>query len=103
MMQILKTMESITLETRGEVSRLCYLTGSLQRRLDLEFSNPKNGYAREVMKEVSHEKEPVISLFPVLEEMMDKGKNKERSGASQLVLEEILEAELPDPPIIFTR
>ncbi|KAM1134811.1 hypothetical protein ACFX19_044598 [Malus domestica] len=50
MMQVLKTMESITLETRGEVSRLCSLTGSLQRRLDMEFSTPKNGYAREMTR-----------------------------------------------------
>ncbi|KAM2141393.1 hypothetical protein ACFX1Q_007674 [Malus domestica] len=97
MMQVLKTMENITLETRGEVSRLYSLIGSLQRRLDMEYSTPKNGYAREMMREASPEKEPVIPLFPLLEEIRDKGKNKEGSGASQPVLEEILETELSDP------
>ncbi|KAM1140244.1 hypothetical protein ACFX19_041029 [Malus domestica] len=89
-------MEKITLETRGKVSRLCSLTGSLQRRLDMEYSTPKNGYARE-MRETSSKKEPVIPVFPLLEEKRDKGKNKEGSRANQLVLEEILESELPDP------
>ncbi|KAB2600538.1 receptor-like protein 12 [Pyrus ussuriensis x Pyrus communis] len=67
-------MEKITLETKGKVSRLCSLIGSLQRRLDLEYSTPKNGYAGEMMEEVSPEKEPVIPLFPLLEEKKDKGK-----------------------------
>ncbi|KAM2695427.1 hypothetical protein EV1_039921 [Malus domestica] len=69
---------------------------SLQRRLDMEYSTPKNGYARE-MRETSSKKEPVIPVFPLLEEKRDKGKNKEGSRANQLVLEEILESELPDP------
>ena len=60
MMQVLKTMKNITLETRREISRLCSLTRSLQRRLDLEYSTPKDGYAREMMKEASPEKEPVL-------------------------------------------
>ena len=46
MVQVLKNMEKITLETKGDVSRLCSLTGSMQRRLDLEYSTPNNGYAR---------------------------------------------------------
>ena len=46
MVQVLRSMEKISLETRGEVSRLHSLTGSLQRRLDLEFSTPKNGYVK---------------------------------------------------------
>ncbi|KAM1779003.1 hypothetical protein ACFX12_040430 [Malus domestica] len=75
MVQVLKSMENITLETRGKVSRLCSLTGSLQRRLDLEYSTPKNGYARE-MRETSPKKELGIPLFPLLEEKMDKGKTK---------------------------
>ncbi|KAM1079467.1 hypothetical protein ACFX2B_014023 [Malus domestica] len=41
MIQVLKSMKRIFLETKGEVSRLCTLTGNLQRRLDLEFSTPK--------------------------------------------------------------
>ena len=49
------------------------------------------------MREKNPEKEPVIPLFPLLEEKKDKGKKKEGSGASQPVLEEILEAELPKP------
>ncbi|KAM1787191.1 hypothetical protein ACFX15_036671 [Malus domestica] len=72
MMQVLKTMENITLENREEVSRPCSLTRSLQRRLDLEYSTPKNGYTREMMREESPEKEPVIPLFPLLEEKKDK-------------------------------
>ncbi|KAM1013950.1 hypothetical protein EV1_043511 [Malus domestica] len=97
MVQVLKSMKKITLETRGEVSRLCSLTESLQRRLDMEYSTPKNGCAREMIREASPEKEPVIPLFPVLEEKNDKGKNKEGSTVSQPVLEKILEIELPDP------
>ncbi|KAM2778986.1 hypothetical protein COP1_014303 [Malus domestica] len=85
------------METRGKLSRLYYLTGSLQRRLDVEYSTPINGHAREVMREASLEKELVIPLFPLLEEKRDKGKNKEKSITSQPVLEEILEAELLDP------
>ncbi|KAM2187872.1 hypothetical protein ACFX1R_031488 [Malus domestica] len=42
MIQVLKSMEMISLETKGEVSRLCTLTRNLQRRLDLEFSTPKS-------------------------------------------------------------
>ncbi|KAM0986414.1 hypothetical protein ACFX13_013830 [Malus domestica] len=41
MLQVLKTMEKITLETKGEVSKLCFVTWSLQRRLDLEYSTQK--------------------------------------------------------------
>ena len=79
------------------MSRLCYLTGSLQRKLDLEYSTPKNGYNRETMRESSPEKKAVISLFPLLEEKKDKGKNKEESRVSQPILEKIQEVELPDP------
>ncbi|KAB2625546.1 receptor-like protein 12 [Pyrus ussuriensis x Pyrus communis] len=82
-------MEKITLESRGEVSKLCFLTGSLQRRLNLEYSTPKNGYAREMMREESLEKELIIPLFPVLEEKRDKGKKKEGFGVmkGKLLLE----------------
>ncbi|KAM1733500.1 hypothetical protein ACFX11_019094 [Malus domestica] len=82
MMQVLKTIECITLETRGEVSRLYSLIGGLQRRLDLEYFTPRNSHAREVMREANPEKEPVIPLFPLLEEKKDKGKNKEEYGPS---------------------
>ncbi|KAM2237451.1 hypothetical protein ACFX1S_012798 [Malus domestica] len=63
MVQVLKSIEKISLETRGEVSKLCSLTRSLQRRLDLEYSSLKDGYAREIMREESLEKEPVIPLI----------------------------------------
>ncbi|KAB2608378.1 S2-RNase [Pyrus ussuriensis x Pyrus communis] len=76
MVQVLKSMEKITLETRGEIRRLYSLTGSQQRKLDLEYSTPNNGYAREIIREESPEKEPVIPLFLVHEEKRDKGKNK---------------------------
>lgn len=35
------TNEKISLETKGEVSRLCSLTGTLQRKLELEYFPPK--------------------------------------------------------------
>ena len=77
MVQVLKSVENITLESRREVSRLCSLTVSLQKRLDLEYSTLKNGYAKEMIREESPEKEPIIPLFLVLKENRDKGKNKE--------------------------
>ena len=55
------------------------------------------------MREESPEKEQVIPLFPLLEEKKDKGKNKEGSGASQPVFEEISRSGVARPPIIFTR
>ncbi|KAM1273818.1 hypothetical protein ACFX2H_023670 [Malus domestica] len=42
MIQVLRSMEKFSLETNGEVSRLCTLTGNLQRRLDLEFLKEVN-------------------------------------------------------------
>ena len=47
MIAVLRSMEKISLETRGEVSRLCSLTGNLQRRLDLEYFTPENNPALE--------------------------------------------------------
>ncbi|KAM2961337.1 hypothetical protein FF1_030924 [Malus domestica] len=67
MIQVLKSMERISLETKGEVSRLCTLTGNLQRRLDLEFSTPK-GAQGSMMSQVTSKSEPVIPIFPLLEE-----------------------------------
>ncbi|KAM2623629.1 hypothetical protein TB2_028114 [Malus domestica] len=75
MIQVLKSMERISLETKGKVSRLCTLTGNLQRRLDLEFSTPK-GAQGSGMSQVTIRSEPIIPLFPLLEEEKDKGKNK---------------------------
>ncbi|KAM2524388.1 hypothetical protein PS1_031115 [Malus domestica] len=97
MVQVLRSMEKISLETKGEVSKLCSLTGSLQRRLDMEYSTPKNDYARGVTREANPEKEPVIPFFPLLEEKNGKNKNNGKFGTSGPVLEEILEAEMPDP------
>ncbi|KAM2824503.1 hypothetical protein COP1_034406 [Malus domestica] len=97
MVAILRSMEKISVETIGEVSRLCSLTGNLQRRLDLEYSTPENNRTREMMREASHVMKPVIPLFSLPKENGNKGKNKKGSRVSQLVLEEILEAELPDP------
>ncbi|KAM0994009.1 hypothetical protein ACFX2I_009595 [Malus domestica] len=73
MVQVLKSMEKIYLETRREVNRLCSLTGSLWRRLDLEYSTLKDSHAREIMSEASPEKEPIIPLFPLLEEEKERG------------------------------
>ncbi|KAM1928264.1 hypothetical protein ACFX13_029954 [Malus domestica] len=64
---------------------------------NLEYSTPKNGYAREVMRVASPKKESVILIFHLLEEKRNKGKDNEGSGVSQPVMEDILEAELPDP------
>ncbi|KAM1315720.1 hypothetical protein ACFX2F_019452 [Malus domestica] len=51
MIQVLKNVERISLETKGEVSKLCTLTGNLQRRLDLEFSTPKGAQVLEICPE----------------------------------------------------
>ncbi|KAM1365127.1 hypothetical protein ACFX2F_043590 [Malus domestica] len=82
MVQVLRSTENSTVETRGEVSRLCSLTGILQRMLELEYSTPRDGYAREVIIEANPEKEQVIPLFPLLEEKKDKGKKNEEPGTS---------------------
>ncbi|KAM1125232.1 hypothetical protein ACFX2B_040055 [Malus domestica] len=66
-------------------------------RLDLEYPTPENDHVRTITNEASLVKELVILLFPILEKKKDKWKNKEESGASHPVLEEILEIELPDP------
>ncbi|KAB2622543.1 S2-RNase [Pyrus ussuriensis x Pyrus communis] len=41
MMQVIRSMEKISLETMGEVNRLCSLTRTLQRKLELEYSPPE--------------------------------------------------------------
>ncbi|KAM1923544.1 hypothetical protein ACFX15_021445 [Malus domestica] len=96
MIQVLKSMERISLETKGEVSRLCTLTGNLQRRLNLEFSTPK-GAQESGMSQVTMRSEPIIPLFPLLEEENDKGKNKVVPKGSQPVIKLVLEKE----PISF--
>ncbi|KAM1475187.1 hypothetical protein ACFX2I_031119 [Malus domestica] len=83
MVQILKSMEKISLETKGEVSRLCSLIRSLQSRLDLEYSSLRNDQAREIIRERSPEKETIIPIFPLLEEKKDRGKNKNEPRTSQ--------------------
>ncbi|KAM1134666.1 hypothetical protein ACFX19_044466 [Malus domestica] len=90
MIQVLKSMEIISLETKGEVSRLCTLTGNLQRRLDLEFSTPK-GAQGSVMSQATARSEQVIPLFPLLEEKKDKGKEKEVLKGNQPIIEPVLE------------
>ncbi|KAM2832336.1 hypothetical protein COP1_032291 [Malus domestica] len=97
---MLKSMEKISLDIRGEVSKLCSLIRSLQRKLDLKCSTLRNGHAREMIREASLMKEPVIPLFPLLEEKRNKGKNKEGFGVNQLMLEEIIDAELLDPLLL---
>lgn len=51
MIQVLRIMEKISVETWGEVSRLCSITRALQRKLEVEFSTPtyavKNNLAEE--------------------------------------------------------
>ncbi|KAB2634111.1 receptor-like protein 12 [Pyrus ussuriensis x Pyrus communis] len=75
-------MEKISQETRGEVSRRCSITGSLQRRLDLEYSTLENR-TREMMRDVSAVMELVILLFPILKENGNKGKSKEKSRTNR--------------------
>ncbi|KAM1341992.1 hypothetical protein ACFX2F_006375 [Malus domestica] len=92
-------MEKISLETKGEVNRLCTLTGNLQRRLDLEFSTPK-GAQGSGMSQVTIRSEPVIPLFPLLEEENDRGKKKVVLEGSQPVIEPVLEKEFPSFPLL---
>ncbi|KAM2766056.1 hypothetical protein COP1_022020 [Malus domestica] len=99
MIQVLKSMERISLETKGEVSRLCTLTGNLQRILDLEFSTPK-GAQGSGMSQVVMRNEPIIPLFPLLEEEKDRGKKKVAPEGSQPVIEPVLERELPSFPVL---
>ncbi|KAM1207380.1 hypothetical protein ACFX14_008110 [Malus domestica] len=99
MIQVLKSMERISLETKGEVSRLCMLTGNLQRRLDLEFSTPK-GAQGSGMSPVVVRSEPIIPLFPLLEEEKDRGKKKVIPEGSQAVMESASEKEFPSFPLL---
>ncbi|KAM1008706.1 hypothetical protein ACFX2A_005215 [Malus domestica] len=99
MIQVLKSMERISLETKGEVSRLYTLTGNLQRRLDLEFSTPKGAQGSGV-SQVTMRSEPVIPLFPLLEEEKDRGKKKVVLEGSQPVIEPVLEKEFPSFPLL---
>ncbi|KAM0977936.1 hypothetical protein ACFX13_014232 [Malus domestica] len=92
-------MEKIYLETKGEVSRLCTLTGNLQRRLDLEFSTPKGAQGSGI-GQVTIRSEPVIPLFLLLEEENDRGKNKVVPEGSQPVIEPVLEKEFPSFPLL---
>ncbi|KAM2432437.1 hypothetical protein ACFX1W_019640 [Malus domestica] len=99
MIQVLRSMEKISLETKGEVSRLCTLTENLQRILDLEFSSSK-GAQESGMSQVTIRSEPVIPLFPLLEEEKDRGKKKVVLEGSQPVIEPVLEKEFPSFPLL---
>ncbi|KAM2913709.1 hypothetical protein COP2_044331 [Malus domestica] len=92
-------MERISLETKGEVSRLCMLIGNLQRRLDLEFST-LNGAQRSGMSQVITRNEPIIPLFPLVEEERDRGKKKVIPEESQPVIEPVPEKEFPNFPLL---
>lgn len=65
MMQVLRSMEKISLETRGEVNRLCSLTGTLHRKLELEYAPPKEGTANEGSPISNLEKKPTTPTPPV--------------------------------------
>ncbi|KAM1326576.1 hypothetical protein ACFX14_011104 [Malus domestica] len=99
MIQVLKSMEMISLETKGEVSRLCMLTGNLQRRLDLEFSTPKGAQEGGMSQSITRN-EPIIPLFPLLEEGRDRGKKKVIPEGSQPVIEPVPENEFPSFPLL---
>ncbi|KAM2884984.1 hypothetical protein COP2_012216 [Malus domestica] len=92
MIQVLKSMEKISLETKGEVSRLCTLTGNLQRRLDLEFSTLRSAQGG-VMSQATSRSEPVLPLFPLFEEEKDRGKKKEVLEGGEPMIESVLEKE----------
>ncbi|KAM1041829.1 hypothetical protein ACFX2C_030959 [Malus domestica] len=97
MVVVLRSIEKISLETNGEVCRLCSLTRNLQRKLDLEYYTLENNRTKKMMREARPVKEPVIPLFPVLEEKRNKGKNKEKSGVDQPMLEESDNQSCPTP------
>ncbi|KAM1746957.1 hypothetical protein ACFX11_013542 [Malus domestica] len=71
------------------------LTGNLQRRLDLEFSTPK-GAQGSGMSQVVTRDEPIIPLFPLLEETGDRGKKKVIPEESELIPEK----EFPSFPLL---
>ncbi|KAM1567215.1 hypothetical protein ACFXTH_046358 [Malus domestica] len=71
----------------------------IQRRLDLEFSTPK-GAQGSGMSQVVTRNEPIIPLFPLLEEEKDRGKKKVVPEGSQPVMEPVLEKELPSFPLL---
>ncbi|KAM2700843.1 hypothetical protein EV2_002730 [Malus domestica] len=99
MIQVLRSIEKISLETMGEVSRLCTLTGNLQRRLDLEFSTPKGAQGSGI-SQVTIRSKPVIPLFPLLEEEADRGKKKVVFEGSQPAIEPVLGKEFPSFPLL---
>ncbi|KAM1234662.1 hypothetical protein ACFX2J_004214 [Malus domestica] len=99
MIQVLKSIEMISLETKGEVSRLCTFTENLQTRLDLEFSTPK-GAQGGVMSQATSGSEPVIPLFPLFKEEKDRGKKREVLEGSQPIIEPFLEKKFPSFPLL---
>ncbi|XP_070668944.1 uncharacterized protein [Malus domestica] len=52
------------------------------------------------MSQVTIKSEPVIPLFPLLEEKQDKGKEKEVPKRSKPVIESVLEKEFPNFPLL---
>ncbi|KAB2599602.1 UDP-glycosyltransferase 85A2-like [Pyrus ussuriensis x Pyrus communis] len=87
-------MERNSLETREEVSKLCSLTGNLQRMLDLGYSTLENDHGRKMMRETSFVKELVIPLFPLLKEKRNKEKSKAEPGDDQPTSKKIRELEI---------
>ncbi|KAM1754309.1 hypothetical protein COP1_006638 [Malus domestica] len=67
--------------------------------LDLEFSTPKSSQGSGVSQGTIRS-EPVIPLFPLLEEETDRGKRKAVPEGSQPVIEPVLEKEFPSFPLL---
>lgn len=78
---------------------MCSLTGTLQRKFELEYSTPNEGYANERIMQASPKKEPAIPHFPLLEEKKNKGKRKEKAETSRQEdpKYKFQETGLPDP------
>ncbi|KAM2409913.1 hypothetical protein ACFX1X_028762 [Malus domestica] len=101
MMAMIRSMERNSIQIRVEVNRLYFLTGHLQRKLDLEYLTPENDHAKETMREASLVEELVIPLFPLLEKKRSEEENKEESENNQPVLKTIKEPELADPVLFL--
>ncbi|KAM1285138.1 hypothetical protein ACFX2J_027740 [Malus domestica] len=99
MVQVLRSMEMISLETKDEVSKLYTITSHLQRRLDLEFSTPR-GEQGGVTSQTTSGSALEIPLFPLFEEEKDGGKKKGILEGSQPITEPVLEKESPSFPLL---
>ncbi|KAM1255594.1 hypothetical protein COP1_029886 [Malus domestica] len=82
-MQVLRSMENISLETRREVRILYSLIKTLQRKLELEYSLPNEEFVNKGSSILDLERKPTTPSFPCSGKREDKGKKNKQTKTSQ--------------------